>query len=77
MPASACRRLAGKRIGVPLYTMSAAVWIRGLLEDEYGVDLSSVTWVEGALKSAGAHGSPSAMPLLKPAKIRSIRAASR
>ena len=61
--------LAGKRIGVPLYTMSAAVWIRGLLKDEYGVDLSNVTWVEGALKSAGAHGNPSAMPLLKPAKI--------
>lgn len=61
--------LAGKRIGVPLYTMSAAVWIRGLLKDEYGVDLSRVTWVEGALKSAGAHGNPSAMPLLKPANI--------
>jgi 4,5-dihydroxyphthalate decarboxylase len=61
--------LAGKRIGVPLYTMSAAVWIRGLLKDEYGVDLSNVTWVEGALKSSGAHGNPSAMPLLKPVKI--------
>lgn len=61
--------LAGKRIGVPLYTMSAAVWIRGLLKDEYSVDLSNVTWVEGALKSAGAHGNPSAMPLLKPVKI--------
>lgn len=61
--------MEGKRIGVPLYTMSAAVWIRGLLKDEYGVDLSKVTWVEGALKSAGAHGNPSAMPLLKPAPI--------
>lgn len=61
--------LEGKRIGVPLYTMSAAMWIRGLLQHEYGVDLSSVTWIEGALKSAGAHGKPSAMPLLKPANI--------
>ncbi len=61
--------LAGKRIGVPLYTMSAAVWIRGMLQHEYGVDFSGVQWVQGALKSAGAHGSPSAMPLLKPVAI--------
>ena len=61
--------LAGKRIGVPLYTMSAAVWIRGLLADEYHVDLSGVTWVQGALKSAGTHGNPSTMPLLRPVRI--------
>src|SRR5215813_5818262 len=30
--------LEGKRIGVPLYTQTAAVFIRGLLQDEYGVD---------------------------------------
>ena len=28
--------LEGKRVGVPLYTMSAAIWIRGLLQHEYG-----------------------------------------
>jgi len=28
--------LEGKRIGVPLYTQTAAVFIRGLLQDEYG-----------------------------------------
>jgi 4,5-dihydroxyphthalate decarboxylase len=61
--------LAGKRIGVPLYTMSAALWARGLLQHEYGVDLSAVTWVQGALKAPGAHGSPSAMPLLEPVRL--------
>ena len=40
------KELAGKRIGVPLYTMTAAVWIRGLLMHEYGVDLSAVRWVQ-------------------------------
>ena len=45
--------LEGKRIGVPLYTMTAAVFIRGLLQDEYGVDLSGVHWVQGAINSAG------------------------
>ena len=57
--------LEGKRVGVPLYTMSAAIWIRGLLQHEYGVDLSKVRWVQGALKQPGAHGSPTVAPLLK------------
>jgi 4,5-dihydroxyphthalate decarboxylase len=49
--------------------MSAAIWIRAFLKYDYGVDLSTIQWVEGALKTAGAHGNPSAMPLLKPARI--------
>ena len=31
--------LEGKRVGVPLYTMTAAIFINGLLQHEYGVDL--------------------------------------
>ena len=61
--------LEGKRIGVPLYTMSAALWCRGVLEDDYGVDLSNVTWVQGAVEKPGPHGSPGAPPLLKPVKM--------
>jgi 4,5-dihydroxyphthalate decarboxylase len=61
--------LEGKRIGVPLYTMSAAIWMRGLLQHEYGVDLSTVHWVQGALKAAGAHGNANPMPLLKKISI--------
>ncbi len=34
--------LAGKRIGVPLYAMTAAIFIRGLLQHDHGVDLSGV-----------------------------------
>jgi 4,5-dihydroxyphthalate decarboxylase len=30
--------LEGKRIGVPVYTMTAAIFIRGLLSDEHGID---------------------------------------
>ena len=40
--------LAGKRIGVPDYSMTAAVWFRGLIEEEHGVDLQSITWVTRA-----------------------------
>lgn len=38
--------LEGKRVGVNRgYTVTAGVWARGVLQDEYGVDLSRVTWV--------------------------------
>lgn len=39
--------LIGKRVGIPKYHMTAAVWIRGMLEDEYGVSPREVTWCEG------------------------------
>jgi 4,5-dihydroxyphthalate decarboxylase len=61
--------LAGKRVGVPLYTMTAAVWIRGHLVHQYGVDLSAIRWVEGAINESGRHGDPTAPALLKPARI--------
>ena len=56
--------LEGKRVGVPLYTMTAALWHRGLLQDEYGVDWRSFRWVEGAANAAGAHGNPTSIPKL-------------
>ena len=54
--------LAGKRIGLPLYTQTAAIWCRGFLAEDYGVDLSEVTWVEGAIPVPGPHGNPEAPP---------------
>ncbi|KAF2157058.1 hypothetical protein K461DRAFT_283822 [Myriangium duriaei CBS 260.36] len=61
--------LNGKRIGVQHYTMTAAVWQRGLLQHEYGVDLSSIEWVEGKMEGPGTHGKPSSLKPLKPVKI--------
>jgi 4,5-dihydroxyphthalate decarboxylase len=40
--------LAGKRVGVEDYSMTAAVWFRGLLEDEYGVDRRAIAWITRA-----------------------------
>jgi 4,5-dihydroxyphthalate decarboxylase len=39
--------LKGKRVGVADYQMTAAVWVRGMLTHEYGVQPSDVTWVIG------------------------------
>ena len=61
--------LEGKRVGVPLLTMTAVIYINGLLAHEYGVDLGKIHWVQGAMNTAGAHGSPTVLPLLKPVSI--------
>ncbi len=37
--------LNGKRIGVRSYTQTTGVWVRGILQSEYGVDPDSVRWV--------------------------------
>ena len=37
--------LAGRRIGVRSYSQTTGVWIRGIIENDYGVDLSGVQWV--------------------------------
>jgi 4,5-dihydroxyphthalate decarboxylase len=39
------RDLAGKRIGVRSYSQTTGVWIRGILENDEGIDLSGVQWV--------------------------------
>jgi 4,5-dihydroxyphthalate decarboxylase len=63
------KELAGKRVGVPLYTMTAAIFIRGLLQHDFGVDLSQITWVEGAVNEAKAHGNPTRAALARPVAI--------
>ena len=47
------RDLVGRRIGVPEYQMTAPVWIRGILADEYGVEPASVTYFTGGEEEPG------------------------
>jgi len=63
------KNLEGRRLGVQLYTMSASMWIRGMLQHDYGVDLSTICWVQGAIDRPGSHGKPSVLPLLKQPNI--------
>lgn len=45
--------MKGKRIGVPEYQMTAAVWIRGMLADDYDVQPREVAWFSGGVMEAG------------------------
>ena len=45
--------LKGKTVGVPEYQMTAAVWQRGLLKDEFGIEPWEVAWRTGGLEEAG------------------------
>lgn len=47
--------LAGRSVGVPEYQMTAALWMRGLLSDEYGVPAHAIRWRTGALDKGVRH----------------------
>src|SRR4030088_412508 len=57
--------LESRRIGLPLYTQTAAIWVRGHLAHQFGVDLEPIRWMQGAVEKAGSHGRPHAPPLLR------------
>src|SRR5438552_1782501 len=59
--------LIGKRIGNPEYQMTAPVWIRGILNDEYGVPVTSATYFQGGEEEPGR---PEKLPLNLPPEIR-------
>jgi 4,5-dihydroxyphthalate decarboxylase len=59
--------LAGKRIGNPEYQMTAPVWIRGIMSDEYGVPAASSTYLSGGEEETGR---PEKLALNLPPEIR-------
>ncbi|MGA3295462.1 MAG: ABC transporter substrate-binding protein [Candidatus Acidiferrales bacterium] len=61
------RDLIGKRVGTPEYQMTAGVWIRGILSDEYKVPVTSVTYFRGGEEEPGR---PEKLRLSLPPEIR-------
>jgi 4,5-dihydroxyphthalate decarboxylase len=59
--------LAAKRVGVPEWAQTAAVFSRGLLAHEYGIDLTSIDWHQGGVNEAGRREK---VELLLPAGLR-------
>jgi 4,5-dihydroxyphthalate decarboxylase len=59
--------LNGKRIGIQTWLTTTALWGRGILEDEFGVDLKSITWVADRQETIGGWRPPSWLRLqIKP-----------
>ena len=68
--------LEGKRVGVNRgYTVTTGVWARGILQQEYGVDLSKVTWVlSGDEHVAEYRPPPNVVPIEKGKKMADMLA---
>jgi 4,5-dihydroxyphthalate decarboxylase len=45
--------LRGRKVGLAEYQLTANVWIRAFLEDDFGVEPTSVRWVRGGLEQPG------------------------
>lgn len=45
--------LRGRKVGVPEYQMTAIVWMRGILKEEFGIDPSEIDWQSGGQEEPG------------------------
>jgi 4,5-dihydroxyphthalate decarboxylase len=55
-------QLAGGRIGITGYTVTAMVWMRGILADHHGLPIDAVSYVNGGLDAPGAPPMRGAIP---------------
>ncbi len=59
--------LKGKRVGLPEYQLTAHVWARAILADDFGVQPADIQWVRGGIDTPGR---PEKIKLQLPADVR-------
>ncbi len=59
--------LKGKRVGLPEWQLTANVWARAILEDDFGVKCSDVHWIRGGIEEPGR---PEKNPIKLPPGVR-------
>jgi 4,5-dihydroxyphthalate decarboxylase len=47
------RDLEGRTVGVPEWAQTAGVWVRGMMAEQYGVDLKKIRWVQSGVNEFG------------------------
>jgi 4,5-dihydroxyphthalate decarboxylase len=45
--------LKGRKVGLPEYQLTANVWARALLDDDYGVKPADIHWIRGGIEEPG------------------------
>jgi 4,5-dihydroxyphthalate decarboxylase len=45
--------LKGRKVGVPEYQLTANVWARAFLDDDYGVKPADIRWIRGGIEEPG------------------------
>jgi len=59
--------LKGRKVGVPEYQLTANVWARALLDDDYGVKPADIHWIRGGIEEPGR---PEKLSIKLPAGVR-------
>ncbi len=52
-PVRSITDLVGRRVGIPEWAQTAAVYSRGFLQHQYGIDLASIQWVQAGVNQPG------------------------
>jgi len=45
--------LEGRKVGIPEWAQTAGIYVRGLLQHEYGVDLARIQWYQAGVQQPG------------------------
>jgi len=45
--------LEGRRVGIPEWAQTAGIYVRGMLQHEYGVDLARIAWFRAGVREPG------------------------